>query len=83
MNLAEWLYRTAHTRPEAPALFCGQRLVADYQEFARRASALAGGLARDHGVVSGDRVGILMENRIEYLDVLYGLWGLGAAGGPN
>lgn len=79
MNLAEWLYRTAHTRPEAPALFCGQRLVADYQEFARRASALGGGLARDYGVVSGDRVGVLMKNRIEYLEVLYGIWWLGAA----
>ncbi len=82
MNLAEWLYRSARTRPDAPALFVGESLVADYREFARRAAAIAGGLARDHGIAPGDRVGVFMKNRIDYLDALYGIWWLGAAAVP-
>ncbi len=82
MNLAEWLYRSARTQPGAPALFVGERLVADYREFARRAAAIAGGLTRDHGIGPGDRVGVFMKNRIDYLEALYGIWWLGAAAVP-
>ena len=39
MNLAEWLYRSARTRPAAPALLSGERVEADYGELARRAAA--------------------------------------------
>ena len=42
MNPAEWLRRSAALKPQNPALFHGEALVADYAEFARRAAAIAG-----------------------------------------
>ena len=44
MNPAEWLQRTAHRAPDAPALLSGETVVADYAEFARRAAAIGGAL---------------------------------------
>ena len=41
MNPAQWLVRTAALAPQAPALFKGARLEADYAEFLYRAAALA------------------------------------------
>ena len=82
MNLSEWLYRTARTRPDAPALMTGERVDADYRGFASRASAIAGTLHSLFGVQPGDRVGVFMTNRTEYLEALYGIWWLGAAAVP-
>lgn len=81
MNPAEWLYRTAALKPGNPALFHGEELVADYAEFARRAAAIAGAL-NARGVGKGDRVAILMKNRTEYLEAMYGIWWSGAAAVP-
>ncbi len=81
MNVAEWLSRTAQAAPQASALLHGTRTVADYREFARRASVLAGYLTR-LGVRPGDRVAIFMTNRPEYFEVLYAAWWLGAAAVP-
>jgi len=81
MNPAEWLRRTALLKPENPALFQGKTLVADYATFAARAAAIAGALAA-RGVTAGDRVAVLMKNRTEYLEALYGIWWLGAAAVP-
>ncbi len=82
MNLAEWLYRTARTRPDAPALLTGERVDADYRTFAARAAAIAGGLRDRFGVRPGDRVGVFMTNCTEYLEALYGVWWSGAAAVP-
>ena len=78
MNPAEWLMRTARLRPDAPALMRGEAIVADYAAFARRAASIAGALAA-RGVKRGDRVGIFMTNRTEYLEAFYGGWFAGAA----
>ena len=56
MNPAEWLQRTAHRVPDAPALLRGETVVADYAEFARRAAAIAGALRASHGIAPGDRI---------------------------
>jgi hypothetical protein len=47
MNVALWLESTAHSSPSAPALLDGTAIVADYQEFARRAASIAAAL-EDH-----------------------------------
>ncbi len=78
MNLSEWLYRTAQRCPKAPALMSGTKLVSDYAGFNASAAALGGALAA-RGVGPGDRVGIFMTNRVEYLIALYGIWYCGAA----
>jgi len=81
MNVAEWLYRTARASPDRAALLQGTRTMADYREFARRAAAIAGCLAR-LGVRPGDRIAMFMSNRLEYFEVLYAAWWLGAAAVP-
>lgn len=81
MNPAEWLRRAAATAPENPALFRGAECVTDYAGFAARAAAIGGALAA-RGIGPGDRVAVLMKNCTEYLEVLYGIWWVGAAAIP-
>ncbi|NRB16953.1 MAG: AMP-binding protein [Rhodobacteraceae bacterium] len=81
MNPAEWLLSTAKTCPEAPALYCGTEQTADYGTFARRAASIAGALV-ERGISVGDPVAILMQNRTEYLEALYGIWWAGAVAAP-
>jgi len=78
MNPAEWLMRSAHLYPAAPALLQGGNVVADYATFAARSASIAGALRDQYGVKAGDRVAIFMKNRTEYLEVLYGVWFAGA-----
>lgn len=82
MNPAEWLGRTAAINPDAPALLRGREVVASYGAFARHAAALGAALAQRHGIGRGDRVGIFMTNRVEYLEVLYAIWFAGAVAVP-
>jgi long-chain acyl-CoA synthetase len=82
MNLAEWLVRTARRLPNAPALMCGNTVVADYAGFARRVAGLASAFRARLGISPGDRVGIVMANRIEYLELLYAIWFIGAVAVP-
>ena len=79
MTLAEWLIRMARRLPQAPALMRGDRIIADYAAFARRAASLAAAMRDQFGVAPGDRVAIFMSNRVEYLELLYGAWFCGAA----
>lgn len=81
MNPAEWLARTARHSPQAPALFLGTRLIADYAEFARRAGAIAAAL-RDRGIGPGDRVAIFLPNSVDYLPLLHGILWAGATAVP-
>src|SRR5579871_5295485 len=82
MNVAEWLANTAKLRPDAPALLTGFDLDADYQTFARRAAAIGAALARDHGIMPGDRVALFASNCTQYLECLYGIWWMGAVAIP-
>ena len=79
MNLAEWLRSAARLKPDAPALLEGEALRADYAGVARRAAALAEGLRGRVGLTPGARLGIFLENRPDYLVVLFAAWWAGAA----
>jgi long-chain acyl-CoA synthetase len=81
MNLACWLAASSRRAPTAPALLSGSIIVADYREFARRSQTIAAGLS-DAGIVAGDRIGLLMENRVEYLECLFAIWWIGAVAVP-
>ena len=81
MNVAEWLVRTARLSPYAPALMSGTDCVADYAFFARTAGSIAAGLV-ECGALRGDRIALLLPNRVEYLQVLYGIWLMGAVAVP-
>jgi long-chain acyl-CoA synthetase len=82
MNIAEWLWRTARLRGEAPALLTGARVEADYRAFAARASGLAAALGARFGIGPGDRVAIFMKNRTEYLEGFYACLWAGAVAVP-
>jgi long-chain acyl-CoA synthetase len=64
------------TRPHAEALVAGDvRLT--YAALNERVARLAGGLAR-RGLTAGDRVGLLLSNRVEFVTMLLAVLRLGA-----
>ncbi|MCK9549727.1 AMP-binding protein [Aquamicrobium sp.] len=73
MNIASWLYRTAHRLPEREALFHGEKAIETYDGFASRAACLGQAL-RDRGLRSGESVAIFMGNRPDYLISLFAIW---------
>jgi len=81
MNLAQWLARTAQPHGECPAIGHGREPWCSYAELALRASHLASCLQR-RGVNAGDRIGLFLTNRPEYLVMLWGIWWAGAAAVP-
>jgi long-chain acyl-CoA synthetase len=82
MNLAHLLVRSARVFPNAPALFRGPKLIADYRDLAGRSACIAGGLKDGARLKPGDRVALFMENSPEYLEVLYGIWFAGLIAVP-
>lgn len=75
-TLSELLCEQAAHFPDRPAVICrgGQWT---YAEFAERAKALGAGL-HAHGVRHGTRVGLFVNNRVEFLEVLFGASARGA-----
>ncbi|ROL73865.1 class I adenylate-forming enzyme family protein [Pseudomonas vranovensis] len=82
MNIAHWLRDAAQRWPQRPALFEGQRQVADYQAFAAQARARAVQLREQYGIAPGERVALLMKNSCSYLELLYAIWWSGAVAVP-
>ncbi len=82
MNPAAWVARNGRRRPEGPALAEGAQVRATWREFAETVAAVAGGLASRYAVRPGDRVAIVMRNRPEYLEALFGTWHAGAVAVP-
>ena len=62
--------------PQALALVCPQGRYS-YAQLAERASRVAGAL-QAAGIKRGDRVGLLLGNRVEWIDLLLGAGALGA-----
>ncbi|WP_293780128.1 long-chain fatty acid--CoA ligase [uncultured Aeromicrobium sp.] len=76
INFAGTLDHHAAVRPEKTALAWrdGRRT---YSELLRRAQTMAAALA-DHGVSKGDVVALLMQNRPEFIEMIYAINRLGA-----
>ena len=81
MNIAQWLWATSRSSPDSPALLTGERVEGDYQAFAAKAAAITLELHKN-GVGRDDRVAIFMQNSVNYLYLLYGIWWAGAAAVP-
>jgi long-chain acyl-CoA synthetase len=77
VNLAYTLFRTARRLPHAIAVIERDRIELSYEKLATRTLALAGGL-RGLGIQAGDRVGMLMKNCAQYVELLYACWTIGA-----
>lgn len=86
MNPAVWVERHGRRRPGEPAVADGERVHATWGGFAAHLAALAGGLRHGGGhglgLEPGDRVAILMSNRPEYLEALFGAWQAGLVAVP-
>ena len=75
-TLIDIVREQAARAPEACALVCPQGRYS-YRELAERASRAAGAL-RAAGVRRGDRIGLLIGNRVEWLDLCLGAGAVGA-----
>jgi long-chain acyl-CoA synthetase len=81
MNLSHTLQAVARQMPHAPAItFEGRRL--SYGAFEHQATAIAGALRHKFGLKNGDRVAIIMDNCLEFLPALYGIWRAGLCAVP-
>jgi fatty-acyl-CoA synthase len=76
----ELVARSARRDPEAPALACEGEL-RSFGELDARANGLAAALA-ERGVGAGEKVAILMHNRIEFVESFLGVQKLGACAVP-
>src|SRR3984957_3432076 len=82
MNPAIWVERQGRHRPDEPAVAVGARVHANWAAFAARTAAVAGGFRSRFGLSPGDRVAIVMRNRPEYMEALYGAWHAGLVAVP-
>ena len=81
MNLSQTLFRTARRIPGGVAVIERDRTELSYQQLADQVLRLAGAL-RTLGVGPGDRVGLLMKNCAQYIELLYACWAAGACAVP-
>jgi acyl-CoA synthetase (AMP-forming)/AMP-acid ligase II len=82
MNPAVWLERHGRRRPDAAAIADGERVHATWRQWAGRSAGAAAGLREAFGLVTGDRVAIVMRNRPEYLEALFATWHAGLVAVP-
>jgi long-chain acyl-CoA synthetase len=78
MNLSYTLQRVAEFQPERPAVTEEGRTLS-YAALEDEIARVAGAFRGRHGLKFGDRVGIWMENCIEYLPIMFGAWRAGLA----
>lgn len=78
MNIASWLHQTGLVRPDAPAIRLGEIIHADYAELAFRSWAVGQYLASHYRIRRGDRVALFAKNCAEYLEMMYGVFWIGA-----
>ena len=79
MNLAHFLARSARVFPGRPAVASGERALADYGALGGRCAAMASALRSTLRLEPGDRVGLLMTNAPEYVEILWAAWWAGLA----
>jgi long-chain acyl-CoA synthetase len=81
MNLVQAFVDTATTLPEQEAVFWGSDVVR-YGELLAHARAISHVLRTCHGIQPGDRVGLYLKNRPEFITALFGIFSAGAVAVP-
>ncbi|MBM3490807.1 MAG: long-chain fatty acid--CoA ligase [Alphaproteobacteria bacterium] len=76
VTFGDLLERHARMQPHAPAVQCDTTCLG-YAALDARVNRLSRALAT-HGIARGDRVGILSENRVEYVEAMFAVAKLGA-----
>jgi len=77
MTVARLLARAGRAFPDRPALAVGRTPWLSYGRLLQRAAAMAGSLTGKLGLEPGDRVGLVMTNCPEYVEVMCALWHAG------
>jgi acyl-CoA synthetase (AMP-forming)/AMP-acid ligase II len=72
MNLAGWVERNGRAFPERPGISLGTHVHASFCGWARTIRVLGGNLRDRLRLRPGDRAAIVMTNRPEYLEALFG-----------
>jgi long-chain acyl-CoA synthetase len=80
MNVAHLLARSARLYADLPALAQGRNTVAGYAELGDRVARLAAGLAAR--LDPGDRVGLVMKNCPQYVELMFACWHAGLVAVP-
>ena len=78
MNLYQLLERSAARFPDAGAVFEGMLQRRSWRELRRRSLGLAAAISQRQ-IRSGDRVALISENRVEYVELMFAAWAAGAA----
>ena len=78
MNLGQAFSDIAHKNPAKPAIYWGDE-VHTYGDVDRFSNRLADHLVRQFGIQPGDRVGLWLRNRPEFVGALFGALKAGAA----
>ena len=80
-SLSTAFLASVDAHPDKTALYWGNRQFS-YGHFARQAAWVSRELVARHGIQPGDRVGIWMRNRPEFVSALLGILGAGAVAVP-
>jgi acyl-CoA synthetase (AMP-forming)/AMP-acid ligase II len=72
-NIATYLYNRIRSQPDAPAVTFRDRCFT-FGQFGDRVGRIAGAMRGSLDLSEGDRVVLWMENRIEFLEVLFACW---------
>lgn len=82
MNIAAYLANTAKAFADRPAVSVGDRVLHTYRQLYERVVRLAAGLRALPGVLPGDRIGLVMSNRPQYVELYYAIWHAGLCAVP-
>ncbi len=81
MNIAEILRRSSAAYPDQPAIVSGNSSTS-YSQLYRRVAAMAHYMRYQLGLSAGERVAIAMENRAEYIEIMFAVWHAGLVAVP-
>jgi long-chain acyl-CoA synthetase len=73
MNLSYTLQRVAEYQPGRPAI-SEEGTVLTYAALEDQVARIAGALRSRHGLRDGDRIGLWMENCLDYLPMMFAAW---------
>jgi long-chain acyl-CoA synthetase len=82
MNIASLLVKTAQRQPSFTALASGTSVHCDFETLACRVAGIAGYLRNELGHREGDRVGLIMKNCPQYIEILFGILHAGLSAVP-
>jgi len=77
MNIAEILRRSSAAYAEQPAIVLGNQCYTSYRRLYQRVAAIAHYLREQLGLSVGERVAIAMDNRPQYIEVMFAAWHAG------